>query len=104
MLYRLSLQEVLVDSSRGRIIYSGSEASWDREEPLMSIEKQREFDQLEAGGRGQSSWRLASEREMGARLPAKLTGGTARGTGRGCCTPQAGNGWLYFYFTSSPIC
>ena len=42
----------------------GREASWDREEPLQA-QRQWEFDQLEAGGRGQSAWRLVSEREMG---------------------------------------
>ena len=42
----------------------GREASWDREEPLQA-QRQWEFDQLEAGGRGQSAWSLVSEREMG---------------------------------------
>ena len=42
----------------------GSEAFWDREEPVQA-QRQGEFDQLEAGGRGQSAWRLVSERETG---------------------------------------
>lgn len=76
----------------------GREAFWDREEPAQT-QRQWEFDQLEAGGRGQSAWRLVSEREMGieeaaskaSRAQPEEGGGPLPGSKRGM-------EWPYFLF------
>lgn len=76
----------------------GSEASWDREEPAQA-QKQREFDQLEAGGRGQSAWRLASEREMGGEEAAgKANGAQPEERGGLLPHPKQAMEWLYFFY------
>ena len=81
----------------------GREASWDREEPLQA-QRQWEFDQLEAGGRGQSAWRLVSEREMGREEAASKASG-AQLEEQGGLLPDSKQAmeWPYFFiFTSSP--
>ena len=81
----------------------GREASWDREEPLQA-QRQWEFDQLEAGGRGQSAWSLVSEREMWREEAASKASG-AQLEERGGLLPDSKQAmeWPYFFiFTSSP--
>lgn len=78
----------------------GSEASWDREEPAQA-QRQWEFDQLEAGGRGQSAWRLASEREMG-REEAASKANRAQPEERGGLLPHPKQAMEWPYFISFP--
>ena len=65
----------------------------------MQAQRQWEFDQLEAGGRGQSPWRLVSERETG-REEASGKASRSQPEERGGLLPDSKQGmeWPYFLF------